>query len=195
MKHFTALLALTLYTATSIATPIWSMVSEDDETTGFVVYEIDLNAYMHGLLDQYHYYEDNQNEEHKTEPEALLSALEKADPFPLRLENPYKLSLLHYMLLKEMYVSFRPLQAIHILSARVNNFEENLPQVIEVLARKGEEGVDVRDIDGNTPLHYAVRYGHSDEVIRALVVNGADIYAENNKGETPVDLANIYLKR
>ena len=58
------------------------------------------------------------------------------------------------------------------------------------------------DINGDTPLHYAVRWGPRDVVLyiddypdrklqiaRLLLLKGARVGAKNSRGDTPLDLA------
>ncbi len=47
---------------------------------------------------------------------------------------------------------------------------------------------NVRDEDGNTPLHLAAKHGHLG-IVKDLVRYGADINAENLSGYTPLALA------
>jgi len=49
-------------------------------------------------------------------------------------------------------------------------------------------GVNARDKDGLTPLHFAAAYGTS-EIIEVLIKAGADIRARDKNGKLPVDLA------
>ncbi|MCL1818230.1 MAG: ankyrin repeat domain-containing protein [Spirochaetaceae bacterium] len=60
--------------------------------------------------------------------------------------------------------------------------------LIPLAAQMLEKGVSVneRDLMGNTPLHWAVRY---PLMIKFLIENGADINAQNFLGETPLHLA------
>ena len=69
---------------------------------------------------------------------------------------------------------------------------DDLPSIIELL----KKGVDVnqKDIQGNTPLHYAcyLRFYSTTEIkinekiIKFLIESGADINAKNDFGETPL---------
>ena len=45
--------------------------------------------------------------------------------------------------------------------------------------------VNVKDVSGNTPLHWAARNGHV-EITRLLLQNGAEVNAKNNYGNTPL---------
>jgi ankyrin repeat protein len=62
-----------------------------------------------------------------------------------------------------------------------------IPLATAMLAR----GVSVheRDLMGNTPLHWAVRY---PDMVKFLIENGADVNARNFLGETPLHLAVRY---
>lgn len=49
--------------------------------------------------------------------------------------------------------------------------------------------IDARTLDGDTPMHIAVRSGRQDrsrEVVSLLLARGADINARNNSGQTPL---------
>lgn len=48
--------------------------------------------------------------------------------------------------------------------------------------------VNARGLDDDTPLHDAASNGHT-RLCRLLVERGADIYAKNKKGKTPLDVA------
>eukprot|EP00386_Alphamonas_edax_P007430 GDKI01024740.1.p1 GENE.GDKI01024740.1~~GDKI01024740.1.p1 ORF type:complete len:275 (+),score=62.99 GDKI01024740.1:74-826(+) len=54
-----------------------------------------------------------------------------------------------------------------------------------------ENGADVHHkgpMSGRTPLHYAIQCGNAD-LVRTLLVHGADIHAQDNKRETPLHMA------
>ena len=42
--------------------------------------------------------------------------------------------------------------------------------------------------DGSTPLHQAVRNGHT-EIVELLIANGADVNSKDEDGQTPLDWA------
>lgn len=48
--------------------------------------------------------------------------------------------------------------------------------------------VNAKGLDNETPLHDAAVNGHL-KLVKLLVEKGADIYAKNSKGKTPVDIA------
>lgn len=48
--------------------------------------------------------------------------------------------------------------------------------------------VDLRDVRGNTPLHFAAMRGKI-EMVELLLENGADLFIENKQKETPLDKA------
>jgi hypothetical protein len=52
--------------------------------------------------------------------------------------------------------------------------------------------VDLRDSEGNTPLHYAVKH-HFPDLARLLVSRGANLHSNNLKGESPTSLGVRYL--
>jgi hypothetical protein len=60
----------------------------------------------------------------------------------------------------------------------------------ERIKKRLEEGADpnIRDRDGNTPLHFAASKGCA-EVARLLLEHGADPNAQDKSGETPLHLA------
>jgi ankyrin repeat protein len=59
--------------------------------------------------------------------------------------------------------------------------------VVVALLRRGADP-DVRDEEGNTVLHWATSRGHG-WVVDLLVRYGADLYAKNKRGRTPLDVA------
>ena len=62
------------------------------------------------------------------------------------------------------------------------------PEVVALLLAAGAP-VDVRDTAGWTSLHYASSHGQP-EVVRQLILQGADRHAENKDGQPPVELTN-----
>jgi ankyrin repeat protein len=52
---------------------------------------------------------------------------------------------------------------------------------------KGAE-VDIRDQVGRTPLFYAAK-NCCEEPARFLIIKGADVYAKDNRGQSPFDVA------
>jgi ankyrin repeat protein len=69
---------------------------------------------------------------------------------------------------------------LHI-SARSNPSIE----VLQYLVSRGAK-IDVRNKEGNCPLHFASQYNHDVEY---LISAGADVNATNNDGDTPLHLA------
>jgi ankyrin repeat protein len=61
-------------------------------------------------------------------------------------------------------------------------------EMVERLIDTHPSDVDTRASDGGTPLHAALRKGHSD-VALFLLGNGADAKAQNSRKETPLHLA------
>jgi ankyrin repeat protein len=53
---------------------------------------------------------------------------------------------------------------------------------------RGGANIEVKDTDGDTPLHNAARIGHLP-IVKALVSIGADILAANNEGHLPIHVA------
>ena len=62
------------------------------------------------------------------------------------------------------------------------------------LIESNKELVNQRDIDGNTPLHFTIKYGFNtnNTAINAVIAAGADVNARNNRGETPLHNAFKY---
>jgi ankyrin repeat protein len=61
---------------------------------------------------------------------------------------------------------------------------------MKALLRGNPALIEKRDRDGRTPLHYAV-LGRQDRMVRLLIARGADIYAPNAHGFTPLRLAEM----
>ncbi|MDR2548222.1 MAG: ankyrin repeat domain-containing protein [Rickettsiales bacterium] len=59
---------------------------------------------------------------------------------------------------------------------------------VEALLKKEGIDVNVQDTYGMTPLHFAAQNGHT-EAIKTLLTGGGDPSLQNNRGETPRDLA------
>jgi hypothetical protein len=74
--------------------------------------------------------------------------------------------------------------ALHFAASR------GMPDVavkkIEAMLRV-DNCIDIRDFDGNTPLHIAYRYG-ATEVVEALIRLGANESVRNRDGQIPADL-------
>lgn len=64
--------------------------------------------------------------------------------------------------------------------------EADASAVVSVLLELRAE-IDLQDDQGDTPLHCAMLYG-SPEALSELVLHGANIMAENNSGELPLNL-------
>ena len=61
-------------------------------------------------------------------------------------------------------------------------------EIVELLIDKGAE-LNIKDDDGVTPLHEAVRSISHKDIIELLITNGADINAKTKRGSTPLDWA------
>ncbi len=53
---------------------------------------------------------------------------------------------------------------------------------------QNRHNIDRNNVNGNTPLHSAVKMGHVS-IIKLLLIHGASPYIKNNKNQTPLDLA------
>lgn len=62
---------------------------------------------------------------------------------------------------------------------------------VDILRALSDAGapVDIRDVDENTPLHYASEYGHADCIIFLAKEAQADVFVKNKFGLTPSDIA------
>eukprot|EP00944_MAST-04C_sp_MAST-4C-sp1_P002154 g2154.t1 len=63
--------------------------------------------------------------------------------------------------------------------------------VVKYLLNDLKVSLNVQDVDGDTALHDAAKFGHIG-VIKLLVDGGADSTLKNNKGQTPKDVAAEY---
>ena len=61
---------------------------------------------------------------------------------------------------------------------------------VQVLLQKGNAGVNARDVDGSTALHWAV-YDDKLDLARTLIGAGADVKAVTREGVTPMSLASL----
>lgn len=52
---------------------------------------------------------------------------------------------------------------------------------------KAKSRINPKDIEGNTPLHYACEEGHGDCAV-FLIENNANVDQLNNEGKSPIDL-------
>ena len=68
--------------------------------------------------------------------------------------------------------------------------------VVEALIQGGAQ-VNAQNSVGNTPLHFAVQYGHPQvwHVVSVLLREGADPHLRNHYGKTPLDWASPDIKR
>lgn len=64
--------------------------------------------------------------------------------------------------------------------------------LVELLLKSNAK-VNVKDVDGSTPLHLAVINGDRD-IVQLLVENGAKIMVKDNDNQTPYDYAITYGK-
>ena len=90
-----------------------------------------------------------------------------------------------------MDVAMTPL--IATCSRSFNLCDVEMSQIAEILIERGAD-VELADLNGDRPLHYACRHNLVDQVI-LLIDNGAELSPLNNKNQTPImvacDLNNI----
>lgn len=60
----------------------------------------------------------------------------------------------------------------------------NSETVTEYILASNQTNLDLKDIDGQTPLHLAASYGNT-RIVRRLLLKGANRYLKNNEGKTP----------
>jgi ankyrin repeat protein len=53
----------------------------------------------------------------------------------------------------------------------------------------GGADINLRDLKGQTPLHVAVKYAYSDDMLKFLIDKGADLSPSDQDGNTPLHLA------
>ena len=67
------------------------------------------------------------------------------------------------------------------------SYRGDVTEVLSLLYVRGHK-INVQDNDGNTPLHLACLYGHSD-IVETLMLAGADGTITNDDGKTPAQVA------
>ncbi len=82
------------------------------------------------------------------------------------------------------YIYLRNSRGVTVLQHAV---ERGLPAHVEALLEAGA-AVDETDIDGESPLHLAVKNRNPD-IVRLLLAHRAPIDCKNRNGETPLDCA------
>lgn len=60
----------------------------------------------------------------------------------------------------------------------------NSETVTEYILASNQVNLDLKDIEGQTPLHLAASYGNT-RIVRRLLLKGANRYLKNNEGKTP----------
>ena len=63
--------------------------------------------------------------------------------------------------------------------------------VVKYLLNDLKVSINDQDVDGDTALHDACKFGHVN-VIKLLVEGGSDASIKNKKGQTPKDVATEY---
>ncbi|XP_065224497.1 uncharacterized protein LOC135848509 [Planococcus citri] len=89
----------------------------------------------------------------------------------------------------EMEGRYKP-DIIQILQTGINIAFRNGDISAVKLLLKGGADVNECDIDGRTPLHYAVHYERHD-IVNILLDNGANVTHATNKGNTPLHIATL----
>ena len=74
-----------------------------------------------------------------------------------------------------------------------SRFPEGRTAAIKVLLRGGAKIGEKDDERGKTPLHWAV-FGGQIAATQVLLDAGADVNANNNRGQTPLGAARLRLK-
>lgn len=62
--------------------------------------------------------------------------------------------------------------------------------IIPILLAKGANP-NIQDVDGDTPLYYALAKGFDSKIIQNIIDKGADVNVRNNEQETPLHVACI----
>jgi len=71
----------------------------------------------------------------------------------------------------------------------IHAIRNNWPNIIKHLIESGAD-INIRDIDGSTPLHIATNSSNID-IVKYLILSGADINQVDNYGRTPLYNATI----
>lgn len=69
-----------------------------------------------------------------------------------------------------------------------------LEKILQELQQNSFHGINEKDEDGNTTLHFAAVFS-SAKIVKLLIEKGADVNIKNNKGETPLHKASYRGKR
>lgn len=80
------------------------------------------------------------------------------------------------------------------LAAKAGNKEKQTLTLLIAESKKKNLGIDITNQQGNTPLHLALENINGGSAA-VLIKHGADIYQQNNKNKTPIDLGKIALNR
>ncbi len=121
-----------------------------------------------------------------------LTAEQGLDP---HATNSTKRTLLHYAAYYGCFEAFKVLTSEYRLDMRAQDSygctplhkaaEKGHVEIIQYLLSESEPlNVNVRDKEGNTPLHYAISSSNESEVIERLLALGADVDAKNKRGQT-----------
>lgn len=118
----------------------------------------------------------------------LFSSIEKIN---LLLENANETNLHTVMIQNRIIQAYRDHSIIQLLNThRILSFQHavqdgNVKEVLQFIANKGD--FNIKDDEGNTVLHLAACNGKA-ETVDILLKHGADIHAQNRKGDTPLDM-------
>jgi hypothetical protein len=108
-----------------------------------------------------------------------------------------KISLIFFFftLLPFSFVTLSASKQAYLYQAIVNNDLDEVKQLL-----KDGAPIDGQNRYGNTPLHFAARYGRT-KIVRYLIEQGANIYILNKDGNMPVyvtkklEIVNLLLEK
>ena len=66
-------------------------------------------------------------------------------------------------------------------------------EMVRLLLGQGVANVAISDNEGNRAIHFAVT-GNDPDVLRLLIQRNTDVKAQNNKGQSAIDLADQWQR-